>query len=597
MTAPAYATDLANIDTAEAIGSWVETGTWTAGTAPALEPDFFIQGANCIAKYMTSGGVGVGGWVMNFGSGITVPSPGAVFMWMMAQCPNNTDTEANGGLRLIIGSSSTAFNAWKLRGKDTNPYGGWTCYAVDPTVTVDYTVGSPTATKQWFGGAVNQLANAKGGTGIDVIRYGRGELKCEFGSTADGYATFVGAAAQNDNESNRWGLCQAIDGGYLQQGLFLMGSATNAVDFRDSNTSVLIANTKKVVAAFNTFEVRNASSRVDWTNISFLALGTVSRGRFLATDNADINITSCSFTDLDTFDFLSNSTVLTSIFRRTGQITTGGGTFTGCTVDNNRAASAMLASSPANAALISDTSFISDGTGHAIEITGTAANFTLTGNTYSGYAASDGSTGNEAIFVNIASGSLNLTISGGDVPSIRTAGCTVTVIASAVTVTAKAATKTGVAIASAQVLMKAATGGPFPFDVTVTISNSGTTATVTHTGHGLATNDKVWITGASLNPNNGVFPITKIDANSYSYTMASSPGSSPTGTIKATFVILSGTTDVNGEITMSRVFPSNQPFSGWARKSASAPYYKEGALNGTVNSSTGASPTAVLVED
>ena len=245
MAAPTYLTDLINIDTAQALGTWVEVGTWTAGTAPTLEPDFFINGSNCIAKYMTSGGVGVGGSAMNFGSGVTIPSPGGVFIWMMQQCPNNIDTEANGGLRVIIGNLSTAFNAWKVKGKDTYIYGGWNCYPVDPVVAADYTVGSPTGTKQWFGGAVNQLANAKGGTGIGAIRYGRGELKIEKGSTADGYATFLGASIQNDILTNRWGLLQAIDGGYLQQGLLLLGSATNAVDFRDSNTSIFTANTKK----------------------------------------------------------------------------------------------------------------------------------------------------------------------------------------------------------------------------------------------------------------------------------------------------------------------------------------------------------------
>ena len=46
MAVPTYVTDLATITTNEALGTWVETGTWTTGTAPAIEPDFFIQGAN-----------------------------------------------------------------------------------------------------------------------------------------------------------------------------------------------------------------------------------------------------------------------------------------------------------------------------------------------------------------------------------------------------------------------------------------------------------------------------------------------------------------------------------------------------------------------
>ena len=52
---------------------------------------------------------------------------------------------------------------------------------------------------------------------------------------------------------------------------------------------------------------------------------------------------------------------------------------------------------------------------------------TLTNIEFAGYAVSNGSTGNEALYVNIASGTLTLNISGGTVPSIRTAGATVIV--------------------------------------------------------------------------------------------------------------------------------------------------------------------------
>jgi hypothetical protein len=300
---------------------------------------------------------------------------------------------------------------------------------------------------------------------------------------------------------------------------------------------------------------------------------------------------------MSTFIFLSNSTVLSTIFRRCGQVTVGGADISGCTFDQSTATSAVLAASPAHAGAIDNTTFISDGTGYAITITGTAANITLTNVTFTGYAASDGTSGNEAIFVNIATGSMSITISGGSTPSIRTAGCSVTVVSGAVTVDMYAKLGDGTAISGARALLKADAGGTFPSNVTVTISNSGSTATVTHTGHAMATNDLVMIKGASLQANNGVFTITKINNDSYSYTMTSSPGSSPTGTIKATYVILFDTTDANGKVTMSRVFPTNQPCSGWARKSTSAPYYKTGQVSGTVSSSTGASFTAVLIPD
>lgn len=88
----------------------------------------------------------------------------------------------------------------------------------------------------------------------------------------------------------------------------------------------------------------------------------------------------------------------------------------------------VMCDSLADMALISGSSFESGGTGHAIEVTGSADTITFNGNTFEGYAGTNGSTGNEAIFVNIASGTVTLNISGGgSTPSIRTAGATVVV--------------------------------------------------------------------------------------------------------------------------------------------------------------------------
>src|SRR3990167_9730405 len=190
MAVPTYVTDLVSITTNEAIGTWVETGTWTTGTSPVLEPDVFIQGTNSVAKYWTTGGGGgtPSGAIFDAGSVLTIPSPGAFFIWLFEQCPNNIATEASGGLRVIMGDSSTAFRGWYVGGNDTLPYGGWICIPVDPAVSSDVSVGTPgvDSTYQWFGAGVLQTATAKGGLAIDRLLYGRGELKIEFGSTTDG---------------------------------------------------------------------------------------------------------------------------------------------------------------------------------------------------------------------------------------------------------------------------------------------------------------------------------------------------------------------------------------------------------------------------
>jgi len=148
----------------------------------------------------------------------------------------------------------------------------------------------------------------------------------------------------------------------------------------------------------------------------------------LASANADINKDNCTFTDMDTFVYQSNSTILNSTFRRCGIVTQGGAVFTNCTFDDPSGVTGIEVSSPANLGLITKTTFNSDGTGYAITLTGTAADCTLDGVIFNGYASTNGTTGNEAIFVNIATGTMTINIvGGGNTPSIRTAGATVTV--------------------------------------------------------------------------------------------------------------------------------------------------------------------------
>lgn len=433
MSAPSYTTDLTTISTGDS-GTFVEsTATgWTLGATPASgDAENFIQGTASVTKAFNATGVGT--IMFDSGAGQTIPTDGAFLAWFYWASPQTLDTETNGGIRLIIGSAQNAHYAWKLAGKDTYPYGGWINYAADPAQTADYTAGSPTATWRWFGVAVNNLnAITKGNPmAMDAIRYGRCEARMSGGDLANGYATFNGYAATNDSTTNRWGLIQELNGAYQIKGLVIFGYSA-VVDFRDSNKSIFIQNTKKVSANFNAFEVRQSTSRVDLTSISFNALGTVSRGNWITTDDADINITGCTFTDMGTFGFKSNSTILTSTFRRCNLITQSSAVFTGCTFDStNDSTKAILSNNPAN---ISNCTFVSSGTKHAIEIN-TAGTYSFTGNTFTGYATSNGSTGNEVIYNN-SGGAVTLNYSGGSgVISYRNGTGASTTVASSVNLT------------------------------------------------------------------------------------------------------------------------------------------------------------------
>ena len=144
-------------------------------------------------------------------------------------------------------------------------------------------------------------------------------------------------------------------------------------------------------------------------------------------------------------------------FSSCAYIDTTGSTVQDCKFTN----SLVRASSPANAALITNCTFTkTTGTQHGLEITGTAADFTLDCS-FTGYASSNGSTGNEAVYVNIASGTVNISYTGGgSQPSIRTAGATVNFAATPVTVTITVKdAATGAAIPNAKVLLEKVSDG------------------------------------------------------------------------------------------------------------------------------------------
>ena len=76
-----------------------------------------------------------------------------------------------------------------------------------------------------------------------------------------------------------------------------------------------------------------------------------------------------------------------------------------------------------------------------------------------------------------------------------------------------------------------------------TITKSGTTATLTTaTAHGLVTNNRVTISGATSSEYNGTYVITVTGANTFTYTMASTPAAN--ATVVGTYTVI-GITGVN----------------------------------------------------
>ena len=431
---------------ANASANWDESsnGAWDDAGTMVDETNFYIQGSECISAQFTKTGVGT---IINIqGTAFTVDTDGAILIWSFWASPSSLATYANGGVRTLVGNTLGDFIAFKASGSDfePNPIGGWYNFAIDPDVaTVDTAVGSPTGIWTHVGMAINATAQSRGNPhAVDAIRVGRCSLEVTAGD-ATAYGTFTGMSNFDISTAQRYALFQKIFGGYRWQGLMSIGLAGTSVDFRDSNANIFVANTPMVSSAFNRIEFRNSASNIEWTSISMsaqdgvdnLIAATNSRGNFEVVDNATVVFNTCSFTDMGTFIFndgANANTINGTTFRRCDKITTAGATLSGCTIDDTfNATVALTTSSPANAAKISDTEFISGGNGNGLEITGTAANITLSGLDFTGYSPTVDA--DKAIYVNIATGSMTINISGGSGVTasahVRTAGAIVTVAA------------------------------------------------------------------------------------------------------------------------------------------------------------------------
>lgn len=401
---------MTDIATGDEASGWVDFSTNQQGSPSYQDSDYpYIQGSYAItqtcSKSKTLANLGY-----DYGSTISLATDGAFLVWQLFASPFSMDdyagtTTGTAGMSVLIGDDASNFDVWYVGGQDKPPYpyGGFTCHAVNTTVTRD-AVGAGTKTiDRYVGAQIAQTAYPSKGEphAVDVMRFGRCSAIFEYGDVSNGYCTIAGFAAQNDNQSYRWGLIQEVSGGYLWQGRWSLGTASNAVDFRDSDRIIFIKWCPKVTSNFNTIEVINASSNIEMTNFQFIQLdtSTASDGRWITTDDATVTLTGCSFQDMGTFTFDSNTTADTCRFIRCLQIDPGGGDLSDSSVlvssvtgGGSTGGGALLWDDAGDPNTKIDGIIFTKGAGshHAIEF-GTSAPTTinLTNMTFTGFNASD----------------------------------------------------------------------------------------------------------------------------------------------------------------------------------------------------------------
>lgn len=330
MAAPSYTKDTTRISDASA--AWVESTAagWIAISGiTGGETDDYIQDVSCNSCKVT---VGVGLLLADAGAGgVTIPTDGAWLIWAKWDATACLDTYAGDGIRMCVGDALNTFRWTTVAGSDTYPYGmGWQRLAMgDPAQVTTTSVGAPGATRRYFGWAYDcpSTVPSKGQPyKADACDYGRCEARFNDGEVGNP-CTFAGFAAYDDTAANRWGLLWPTSGGYLWHGLITIGYSTDCY-FKDSNRVIFIQADKKVPRRFNRIVNNRVGNTFTLDNITFINLGSVSRGDFNVANDAPLAWTGCQFRGMGTFTFDGNSDLTSNTWNACWTINPGGGTFT-----------------------------------------------------------------------------------------------------------------------------------------------------------------------------------------------------------------------------------------------------------------------------
>ena len=254
-------------------------------------------------------------------------------------------------------------------------------------------------------------------------------------------ATFAGINVVGGSGTNSLALGQAVGTTGGRNGISIVGNSsyTFGLDFSDGNV-----------------ETGN------WYGCSFENLtGT------LSFDTAAHNFKGNSISGCAGFSFVTGSAAVDCAFVNSALITLAGtAALTSCVITES---SATASATTVDLENISSSSFTKgSNTNHAVELSSIGDGSMTWDNQLSGYVAgatgspiTPGTSGNEAIYVNVGSGTLTINVAdGAAIPSIRSAGATVNVVAGQRTFTATVKNiNTSAALEGARVYVTAAAGG------------------------------------------------------------------------------------------------------------------------------------------
>jgi hypothetical protein len=401
------------------------------GQGASANTDIFLQGAQSLARRTSN--VTLGGFLYDDGAGNNVSAANThVGLWVwVTHYAVLTDLRA----RLADGGNSNNYDEHQFPLTEYPNEGGWVRIWVDVSRTPEATGGTGlTLTNLRYFGPVISIP-AVGGNAQNLVLDA-------VDATATGLlltgttSVFSDLVTADANATNKYGVISSLSGILFCRARITIGSAT-ATEFSESNFVLIFPQQALVSNTFMglTVDLQNAATDVEFIAGSFQSPGA-KKGDFIVTGTAGILLVDgCTFTGMRILTLTSAVTFTDNILQTSGLLTQSGAEIQNCSFVAGSGTASVLCD---DITKLTDCSFVSSGTGHAIEGFSAAGDYTLTNLTFSGYASVNGTTGNETIYVTATTGTVNLTVIGGSVPSIRTAGATVNVIAGLVTITIEA---------------------------------------------------------------------------------------------------------------------------------------------------------------
>jgi len=224
-----------------------------------------------------------------------------------------------------------------------------------------------------------------------------------------------------DEDTGFWGWWSSSNGAFIGKGKLFIGPVSGSVTsvFTDTAFSVIFAD-ELVLRGFYDIEMRGAGTDVTWELASISAANPANdTSRWSITVDADTN----SFADTngvykgsDIITLNGNTTMTGTTFVDGNSLIQNGAILDSITVLDPNVLTAVAYITSDDPGLIDDSTFVSNGVGHAIEID-TAGTYGMSGNVYTGYSASQ-ENDNSSIYNN-SGGLVTLNISNGLSPTVK----------------------------------------------------------------------------------------------------------------------------------------------------------------------------------